>query len=48
MIALLGGLQGVHYVVDPTGWGVQLDVPMETARTMPGCENPHQVRSAVP
>jgi hypothetical protein len=35
--------QGVHYLFDPTGWGVQLDVSMAHARTMPGCEDPYQV-----
>jgi hypothetical protein len=31
-----GPTPGAHYVFDPTGWGIQLDVPFST--TMPGCE----------
>ena len=28
---------GAHYVFDPTGWGIQLDIPFST--TLPGCED---------
>jgi hypothetical protein len=29
---------GAHYVVDPTGWGVQLDIEDPDATTMPFCQ----------
>ena len=31
-----GAAPGVHYVFDPTGWGVQLDTAF--TKMMPGCE----------